>query len=189
VDKDLLNQQAWELIREFASKLGNPAPRGAELERLMQEVARVEAEASERRSEARRAETAERYRLEREAAEMGRASPQDPAKDEQPELAVDEARASVSLPLATFKFDPNGPSRQPTEWRELKHKCSQRFGFSVRMWTMRESSEAFAAAARWRETGMVEYPPYYDMMRVALETGDPRRLRPFTINGRSIKVD
>ena len=57
------------------------------------------------------------------------------------------------------------------------------------MWLVSECTEASDAARRWRETGVVEYPHYYDIMRIALETGDPNRLRPFTINGRKIKID
>lgn len=83
---------------------------------------------------------------------------------------------------------PEKPS-QPPEWRALKEQCRTVFGFSPRNWTMREHAGVHEAMVRWQATGVVEYPSYYDMMRKALETGDPQRLRPFTLNGYPIWAD
>ena len=77
----------------------------------------------------------------------------------------------------------------PPEWRAVKDAFREKFGRSPRTWLMRECGEVIEARQRWHKTGVLEYPPYYERMRVAIENNDTEAMKPFTINGHRIMID
>jgi hypothetical protein len=84
----------------------------------------------------------------------------------------------------------HGPrSEQEAVWDAVKRDCALRFGFSPRTWLMRECAEVTEALRAWHQTGVFQWPPYYAMMRDALETGECERLKPITLNGKRLLVD